>query len=59
MLDSQSDTSFITDKTLNDFIVPTEEKVLNLATMNACMPITCRQVNGFNFKGYECDNSVK
>ena len=59
MLDSQSDTSFITDQTLNEFNVPTEEKVLNLATMNACMPVICRQVKGFNVKGHECDHSIK
>ena len=41
MVDSQSDTSFTTDETLNAFKVQTEEKVLNINTMNACMPVIC------------------
>ena len=59
MLDFQSDTSFITDQTLDAFNVKTEETVLNIATMNACMPVICRQVNGFKIQGHGCDESVK
>ena len=54
MLDSQSDTSFITDQTLDSFDVPTEETVLNLATMNACMPVICRIIDGFKVQGLMC-----
>ena len=47
MLDTQSVTSFITDQTLDAFNVKTEEKVVNISTMNACMPVLCREVDGF------------
>ena len=59
MLDSQSDTSFITDQTLDAFNVKTEEKVLNINTMNACMPVLCREVNGFKVQGYNCTETVE
>ena len=59
MLDTQSDTSFITDQTLDAFNVKSEETVLNIATMNACMPVICRQVNGFKIQGHGCDEAVK
>ena len=38
MLDSQSDSSFIIDQTLNDFNIRTEGTVINLSTMNATLP---------------------
>ena len=41
MLNTQSDISFITDQTLDAFNVKIEEKVLNISTMNACMPVLC------------------
>ena len=59
MIDSQSDTSFITDQTLDAFNVKTEEKVLNIITMNACMPVLCREVNGFKVQGYNCTETVE
>ena len=58
MLDSQSDTSFITDQTLDSFNAPTEETVLNLATMNACMPVICRKIDGFKVQGHGCQETV-
>ena len=54
MLDTQSDTSFITDQTLDAFNVKKEEKVVNISTMNACMPVLCREVDGFKVQGYIC-----
>ena len=51
MLDTQSDTSFITDQTLDAFNVRTEEKVVNISTMNACIPVLCREVDSFKVKG--------
>ena len=58
MLDSQSDTSFITDQTLDAFDVKSEETVLNIATMNACMPVLCREVSGFKVQGHDCNETV-
>ena len=60
MLDTQSeDTSFITDQTLNAFNVKAEEKVVNISTMNACMPVLCRKVDGFKVQGYNSTETVK
>ena len=59
LLDTQSDTSFITDQTLDSFNVKTEETVLNINTMNACMPVLCREVNGFKVQGYNCTETFK
>ena len=47
MLDSQSDSSFIIDQTLNSFAVATEETVINLSTMNATLPIAKPKVSKF------------
>ena len=43
MLDTQS---FITDQTLDAFNVKAEEKFVNIYTMNSCMPVSCRKVDG-------------
>ena len=59
MLDLQSDTSSITDETLNALKVQTKEKVLNINTMNACMPVICRQVEGFKVQGHDYNETIK
>ena len=58
MLDSQSDSSFIIDQTLNSFAVATEETVINLSTMNATLPIMCRKADGFQVQGHGCFKNV-
>ena len=58
MLDSQSDSSFIIDQTLDNFSVPTEETVINLSTMNETLPIVFRKVDGFKVQGYEWAKNI-
>ena len=58
MLDSQSDSSFIIDQTLDNLSVPTQETVINLSTMNATLPIVCRKVDGFKVQGFGCTKNI-
>ena len=55
---TQSDTSLIKDQTLDVLDVKTEEKVVNISTINACMPILCRRFEGFKVQVYNCLETV-
>ena len=46
MLDTQSVTSFLRDQTLDAFKVKAEEEVVNISTMNSCMPVLLRETDG-------------
>ena len=58
LLDSQSDTSFILDKTLDSFSIPSEHTILNLSTMHGSQSVPTRKSYGFQVKGFNCDNSI-
>ena len=58
LLDSQSDSSFIIEQTLNSFDVAAEETVINLSTMNATFPIMCRKADGFQVQGHGCLKNI-
>ena len=58
LLDSQSDTSFILDQTLDSFSIPSENTVLNLSTMHGSQSVSTRKVFGFRVQGFNCNNSI-
>ena len=47
LLDSQSDSSFILDSTLDSFAVETEPVTLNVSTMSGSDLLQCRKASGF------------
>ena len=59
MLDSQSDSSFILDRTLDSFSAESESVNLTVSTMvGSNQPVPSRETSGFKIRGHDLSETV-